>query len=228
MFHFSVRSCRYVATALTATGLCLFACSDARAQVVYSSLVNTTVTGADLQPTPTGGDPVRFATDDYVTTLAGPSGTFSTFQLGTLTFVGGANFTGAANGTNNVLRFRFLNEFGGITPTTTYTQFAFAASGVQTYTLNFGGLAVPTRGFIEVTTLPNSNANGTFAFSNSAPTVGTNSPTGGAPSGGVRAFALNVAAAPEPGSLALLGVGVMGMVGIIARRRETRGFCGKA
>lgn len=204
---------------LTSAGVGGLFATTASAQVVYDSTANPITPAAQLVPTNTPEGPVGAATDDYATTLAG---TATSFQLTSLTFFGGVQFTGAANGVNNVLVFRFLGETGGIPDPLTRVEVAFQTSGSFLQTIDFTNAIIPTVGILEVTTLPNSGAIGTFAFTNTPPAVGLNNPAGGNPPG-IRAFALrgNVVAAPEPGTLALVAAGMLPVAGmVVARRRK--------
>lgn len=201
------------------SGVCA---SAVRAQVVYDSTANPVLPAAMLAQSLNPAVNERFVTDDFTTIL---SGTSNTFYLSTLSFYGGVDFTGAPDGTNNVLRFRFLNEFGGIESYSQKYSFTFQNTGTQFYTLNFGNVIVPTKGILEVTTLRDSNANGTFALSSTGPQVGANNPAVGAPAqgSGVRAFSLNGSingpGVPEPGTFALLIAGAAPLA-LIARRRK--------
>lgn len=197
-------------SALSATG--------AFAQVVYNSTANPILPAAPLLPAPPA--PLKGATDDYFSTLVGVS---PTFTVQTIQFFGGVIFEGQANGINNVLNFRFLDQFGSPTVPLVSFPVAFTTSGSFLYTLTVGAngipanSVVPTQGVLEITTLANSNASGTWALTNTPPSVGFNNPNNG-----IRSFSLSGSvAAPEPGSAALLllGTGALPLVGLVRRRR---------
>jgi len=216
MFRFtrSVVPLRTTASALLLLSAALAPGTAARAQVVYSSLAGTFTNTAAV---------TDFAyVDDYTTSLFRPTDPFvTTFRLGTLSFVGGPTFTGASTAANSTIRFSFLDQFGG--PVSTFTQ-TFATSGSFLRTLDVSGLNITaaTKGFFQVTTGPTTAAS--FEFTNAAPTIGTNDPAIGnfrnTAQPGVKAFSFSVAAAPEPGTVALVAMGLMGTAGMVIRRKK--------
>lgn len=201
----------FFALCATAGVLSALSVGTAHAQV-YSSLAGTLTT-----PTATAN---FAAVDDYTTNL--PLLPDDVFQVTSISFVGGPIFDGAPDptGANNTLNFAFLDQFGG--PVSAFSV-AFDTSGSMLRTISVNATAT-AKGFFQVSSSATTVA--TFALTDAAPTVGLNDPSVGNPNppAGVRAFAINGGpfVAPEPGSAALLMLGVGGMAGLGAVRTRRR------
>lgn len=180
--------------------------AQALPQLVYDSLsgnLNTPAATTNLA-----------IVDDYTSALSSGD-LFATFRVARFSFVGGPIFTGASTVANSSIRFTFLNQFGGFISSTS-VQFDTSGSFLRTVDALALNLFAAEKGFFQVTTSATTSA--TMAFTDSAPTIGSNSPTVGNPVNGVRAFSITAAAAPEPAPLVLL---VLGGLGLLARRRQT-------
>ena len=128
--------------------------------------------------------------DDYTSTRSTPGDNFATFRLASFSFIGGPIFSGVSTVANSSIRFTFLNQFGGFVSSTS-VQFDTSGSFLRTVDVISLNLLAAEKGFFQVTTSATTSA--TMAFTDAAPTIGSNSPTVGNPVNGVRAFSITAA-----------------------------------
>lgn len=168
--------------------------------------------------------------DFVIDSFTGPSGLGADVTrapgLGTVLSGGGsASFTVPSStfGTGNVaLRYDFAGTFnpgenfltfvsGGVSPATPVTaNFAFTNAGVAQPLLTQSLVVAPGINFVNITGLSNIQDVDSLDITFSSPLVATLTITG----------PLQFTSAPEPASIALAGLAVCGMGGVIARRRR--------